>query len=66
MKTAAKSLEFEKAALLRDQVIEMKGPLALKQAGREKAPIWEQDRVLATIEDDEDMRPEATGHRPEM
>ncbi len=30
MKSAAKSLEFEKAAMLRDQVIELKGVLAEK------------------------------------
>jgi excinuclease ABC subunit B len=54
MKNAAKELEFEKAALLRDQVIELKGILALKQAKIERAPIWEQDRVLATISVDEE------------
>jgi excinuclease ABC subunit B len=54
MKNAAKELEFEKAALLRDQVIELKGILALKQARIERAPIWEQDRVLAAIGVDEE------------
>jgi excinuclease ABC subunit B len=52
MKEAAKELEFEKAAILRDQVMEMKGLLALKSSGAEKAPIWEQDRVLATLEEE--------------
>ncbi len=55
MKEAAKALEFEKAALLRDQMIELKGLLALQQAGAKNAPIWEQDRVLATVADDEVM-----------
>ncbi len=59
MKEAAKALEFEKAALLRDQIVELKGVLALQQAGAKNAPIWEQDRVLATIEDDEVMEDEA-------
>ncbi|MBN1429792.1 MAG: excinuclease ABC subunit UvrB [Anaerolineae bacterium] len=54
MKEAAKALEFEKAALLRDQMMELKGIFALQQAGAQHAPIWEQDRVLAEIEDKED------------
>jgi len=53
MKAAAQGLEFEKAALLRDQIIELRELLALKQARLESAPIWEQDRVLAGIADDE-------------
>ncbi|MBN1311240.1 MAG: excinuclease ABC subunit UvrB [Anaerolineae bacterium] len=54
MKQAAKNLEFEKAALLRDQMMELKGLFALQQAGAQDAPIWEQDRVLAVFEDDEE------------
>jgi excinuclease ABC subunit B len=57
MKEAAKALEFEKAALLRDQMTELKGVLALQQAGAKNAPIWEQDRVLAAVENDEEDTP---------
>jgi excinuclease ABC subunit B len=46
MKQAAANLEFEKAALLRDQVFEMREVLVLRQTGRRDVPIWEQDRVL--------------------
>ncbi len=52
MKTAAQDLEFEKAALLRDQIIELRELMALKQARLESAPIWEQDRVLASMADE--------------
>jgi excinuclease ABC subunit B len=53
MKEAARALEFEKAAMLRDEMMELKGLLALQEAGARNAPIWEQDRVLATVTDDE-------------
>ena len=33
MKTAAKDLEFEKAAMLRDQVVELRRTLALEDTG---------------------------------
>ena len=48
----------EYAGNLRDQVMELKSVLALQQAGAREAPIWEQDRVLAAIEDDEGLRAE--------
>jgi len=53
MKQAAQNLEFEKAALLRDQIIELRELMALKAAKLESAPIWEQDRVLVGIADEE-------------
>jgi excinuclease ABC subunit B len=43
MKDAAKNLEFEKAALLRDQIFELRGILAEES----KAPPWEKIRYLA-------------------
>ncbi len=46
MKEAAASLEFEKAALLRDQVFELREVLALRHFRRDSIPIWEQDRIL--------------------
>ncbi len=46
MKQAAKNLEFEKAAMLRDQVFELRELAVLKATGRRDVPIWEQDRVM--------------------
>jgi excinuclease ABC subunit B len=46
MKAAAQALEFEKAALLRDQIFELREVLVLSRSGRKEMPIWEQDRVL--------------------
>jgi excinuclease ABC subunit B len=47
MQEAAKALEFEKAAVLRDQVMEMRRMLALKDAGAgSDLPEWERMRVL--------------------
>ncbi|HLV43988.1 MAG TPA: excinuclease ABC subunit UvrB [Aggregatilineales bacterium] len=46
MKQAAADLEFEKAALLRDQVYELRELLVLQTTGRRDVPIWEQDRVM--------------------
>jgi excinuclease ABC subunit B len=43
MKEAAKALEFEKAAVLRDQVYELRGILAEES----KLPPWEKVRLLA-------------------
>ncbi len=43
MKEAAKNLEFEKAAVLRDQIFELRGILA-EESG---APPWERIRLLA-------------------
>lgn len=43
MKTAAKELEFEKAAVLRDQIFELRGILA----DESNAPPWERIRLLA-------------------
>jgi excinuclease ABC subunit B len=46
MKAAAQDLEFEKAALLRDQIFELREIVALRETGRSDVPIWEQDRLL--------------------
>jgi len=47
MKTAAKDLEFEKAALLRDQVFELRAVLADKEA--DDVPAWERERRMARL-----------------
>lgn len=46
MKAAAQALEFEKAAVLRDQVREMRQTLVLKEADAEDVPQWERLRRL--------------------
>jgi excinuclease ABC subunit B len=47
MKAAAQALEFEKAAVLRDQIIEMRQILVLKKAGKgSDIPEWERVRIL--------------------
>ena len=47
MKQAAQQLEFEKAALLRDQVVELRQIMALKDAGADSdMPAWERMRKL--------------------
>jgi excinuclease ABC subunit B len=47
MKAAAQSLEFEKAAILRDQIVELRQLMVLKRAGKEeKIPEWERLRML--------------------
>ena len=47
MKEAAQALEFEKAAVLRDQVMEMRRMLALKDAGADSdLSEWERMRLL--------------------
>jgi excinuclease ABC subunit B len=47
MKAAAQALEFEKAALLRDQVIELRQMMVLKDSGKGAAlPEWERIRRL--------------------
>jgi excinuclease ABC subunit B len=47
MKQAAQQLEFEKAAVLRDQILEMRQILALKEAGgKTDLPEWERMRKL--------------------
>jgi excinuclease ABC subunit B len=47
MKAAAQSLEFEKAAVLRDQIIELRQLMVLKRAGKdENIPEWEKLRML--------------------
>jgi excinuclease ABC subunit B len=47
MKIAAQELEFEKAAALRDQIVELKQTLALKEAGSSTdRPAWERMRIL--------------------
>ncbi len=43
MKEAAQALEFEKAALLRDQIFELRQALADK----DDAPAWERAKYLA-------------------
>jgi len=43
MKEAAKNLEFEKAALLRDQIFELRSILAEES----KLPPWEKMRILS-------------------
>ncbi|MCB8967122.1 MAG: excinuclease ABC subunit UvrB [Ardenticatenaceae bacterium] len=47
MKQAAQNLEFEKAALLRDQIVELRQILVLKEAGgNADMPEWEKMRLL--------------------
>ncbi len=47
MKKAAQALEFEKAAVLRDQVVELRGLMALKKTERGvDLPEWEKMRLL--------------------
>lgn len=47
MKAAAQALEFEKAAVLRDQILELRQLMALKEAGRDTdIPEWERLRLL--------------------
>jgi excinuclease ABC subunit B len=47
MKAAAQALEFEKAAVLRDQIIEMRQILVLKKAGKgSDLPEWERARIM--------------------
>jgi excinuclease ABC subunit B len=46
MKTAAQNLEFEKAALLRDQIFELRAALVDKE---EEVPAWERERRRARL-----------------
>jgi excinuclease ABC subunit B len=47
MKQAAQQLEFEKAALLRDQIVELRQIMVLKEAGADSdMPAWERMRKL--------------------
>jgi excinuclease ABC subunit B len=47
MKMAAQALEFEKAALLRDQIVELRQIMVLKEAGKGlDDPVWERQRML--------------------
>ncbi len=47
MKAAAQALEFEKAALLRDQIVELRQIMVLKEAGADTdLPEWERIRKL--------------------
>ncbi|MCA9905718.1 MAG: UvrB/UvrC motif-containing protein, partial [Anaerolineae bacterium] len=39
MKRAAKALEFEKAAMLRDQMVELKGMLAMRDVTTDAMPL---------------------------
>jgi len=54
MQAAAAELEFEKAALLRDQIYELRELLLARQTGRTDVPIWEQDRLMPIAEIDGD------------
>ncbi len=47
MKAAAKDLEFEKAALLRDQIFELRTALSEKEDA--EAPAWERERRRARL-----------------
>jgi len=47
MKAAAQDLEFEKAALLRDQVFELRTVLSEKEA--DEMPAWERERLRARL-----------------
>jgi excinuclease ABC subunit B len=48
MKAAAQALEFEKAAVLRDQILELRQIMVLKEAGKKgDLPDWERQRMLA-------------------
>jgi excinuclease ABC subunit B len=51
MKAAAQDLEFEKAALLRDQVFELRAVMADKEAA--DVPAWERERRMARLEVEE-------------
>ena len=47
MKTAAQALEFEKAAVLRDQIVELRQIMVLKKAGKgTDIPEWERLRMM--------------------
>ncbi|MDX1662258.1 MAG: excinuclease ABC subunit UvrB [Candidatus Promineifilaceae bacterium] len=46
MKAAAQALEFEKAAVLRDQIRELRETMALKEADAEDVPAWERLRRM--------------------
>lgn len=47
MKAAAQALEFEKAAILRDQIVELRQIMVLKEAGKSSdLPEWERIRML--------------------
>jgi len=48
MKVAAQDLEFEKAALLRDQIFELRAVLTEKEEA--ELPAWERDRRRARLE----------------
>jgi excinuclease ABC subunit B len=48
MKVAAQDLEFEKAALLRDQIFELRAVLTEKEES--ELPAWERDRRRARLE----------------
>jgi excinuclease ABC subunit B len=48
MKAAADELEFEKAALLRDQVYELRAVLVEKE--QDELPAWERERRMARLE----------------
>jgi len=47
MKAAAGDLEFEKAALLRDQIFDLRAALAEKETA--EVPAWERERLRARL-----------------
>lgn len=53
MKQAAQALEFEKAAQLRDQVVELRQTLALKETGKgaKQIPAWERLELEQEMEE---------------
>jgi excinuclease ABC subunit B len=53
MKAAADGLEFEKAALLRDRIFELRQVLQDKEAA--DMPAWEQERIRARLGVDEPL-----------
>jgi excinuclease UvrABC nuclease subunit len=47
MKQAAQGLEFERAADLRDQIMELRQTLTMQEAGvADDTPAWEKERRL--------------------
>jgi excinuclease ABC subunit B len=53
MKAAADSLEFEKAALLRDRIFELRQVLQDKEAA--DMPAWERERIRVRLGVDEPL-----------
>ena len=65
MKTAAKALEFEKAALLRDQVVELRKALVSDtESLKELAAVAGRDGVLPYGESGARQQQAGASHRP--